>query len=131
MSGSLVLRWRGKNQANQDHMHDDNPQELGHVGSGGDKERVDGEAEEHEQYMERKGQAEDQRSECRLAGGVCEGASEGVHRQVRSLCPRLAKVGGGLDLHAGIASNVNDVYRLAYGLTPATIKRMRFELRVQ
>ena len=81
-------------------MHDDKPQELGGGAGGGNEERLDGEAEDHEQYMERKGQAEALRYEGRLVGGVCEGASEGVHRQVRSLCPRLANVGGGLDRHA-------------------------------
>ena len=78
-------------------MHDDKPQELGGGDGGGNEERLDGEAEDHEQYMQRKGQAEALRSEGRLVGGVCEGASEGVHRQVRSLCPRIANVGGGLD----------------------------------
>ena len=72
-------------------MHDDKPQELGGGDGGGNEERLDGEAEDHEQYMQRKGQAEALRSEGRLVGGVCEGASEGVHRQVRSPYPRLAK----------------------------------------
>ena len=101
-------------------MHDDKPQELGGGDGGGNEERLDGEAEGHEQYMQRKGQAEALRSEGRLVGGVCEGASEGVHRQVRSLCPRIAKVGGGLDRHA--AERVHLV-RLGTALTIATIKR--------
>ena len=110
-------------------MHDDKPQELGGGDGGGNEECVDGEAEHHEQYMERKGQAEDLRSEGRLVGGVCEGASEGVHRQVRSLCPRLAKVGNGIDRHA-LKVHLPCRY-LSNGLTAATINadcRGRFEL---